>query len=411
MQLFWSEDEAAPARKVTPPPTPQMMTAIHPMRVTLLVSEGCNLRCEYCYVAHHGRINQMPAMDAKTVCRAVDLCGGNPTGYSFFGGEPLLGWDAIEWAVERAIARAAVSRTQKPTFHVTSNLVLMTPEKAAFLVKHGFSVLASIDGPEEIHDHYRKDASGNGSFQRTMDGIAMLRDAGMPAGSITLRATFVPDLLRIAERLECLNTLCDDGYGAGVALEPAVGCNGSTCKASSDGYTKELLAGVFREGADWMLGRIKREQSARWHYMDVGLRRLYNRQPAFSECGAGRGYCAVRPNGEIHTCHKCVYPIGQLPTGIEESRCKPWLDNRLTSNPTCNQCWARFICGGGCRAEGIEDCEKIQPGTVGCMVSHEQATQVIRILGEMRENKKFLDSLKTVPPKPPQEQKPPQQGR
>jgi uncharacterized protein len=61
--------------------------------------------------------------------------------------------------------------TTKLGFSITTNATLMTPDIGRFLFKEGFSVRVSIDGPREIHDEYRKDIQGKGTFDRTLSGL------------------------------------------------------------------------------------------------------------------------------------------------------------------------------------------------------------------------------------------------
>ncbi|EOS67757.1 hypothetical protein C817_05920, partial [Dorea sp. 5-2] len=64
------------------------------------------------------------------------------------------------------------------TFSFSTNLTLVTKEIAEYVVGvKGMSVLASIDGPEDIHDAYRVMTGGKGSFSRVIQGLKYLVDA------------------------------------------------------------------------------------------------------------------------------------------------------------------------------------------------------------------------------------------
>lgn len=61
----------------------------------------------------------------------------------------------------------------------------MTKEFARFFKEHSFLVGISIDGSEELHDKFRKDRSGNGSFSRVMKGYEYLKDEGVDVNILT----------------------------------------------------------------------------------------------------------------------------------------------------------------------------------------------------------------------------------
>jgi uncharacterized protein len=76
-----------------------------------------------------------------------------------------------------------------------------------------------------------------------------------------------------------------------------------------------------------------------------------------SGCGAGCSYVAVTPDGEIYPCHQFVgeegFLLGDVYRGINE-KSKPIIeefrDTTILTNPACKDCWAKYFCGGGCRA-------------------------------------------------------------
>ena len=56
-----------------------------------------------------------------------------------------------------------------------TNGTLLTDEWCLFLKKHDFMVGISLDGPQAIHDRYRRDRKGNGSFEKAMQGLRLLQ--------------------------------------------------------------------------------------------------------------------------------------------------------------------------------------------------------------------------------------------
>jgi uncharacterized protein len=90
------------------------------------------------------------------------------------GGEPtLMGLDFFQRSVEY------VERYRKPgqkVLHtIQTNGTLLDEEWCGFFKKHGFLVGLSVDGPKDMHDAYRVNKGGAGSFDQVMRGLELLR--------------------------------------------------------------------------------------------------------------------------------------------------------------------------------------------------------------------------------------------
>jgi radical SAM protein with 4Fe4S-binding SPASM domain len=87
------------------------------------------------------------------------------------------------------------------------------------------------------------------------------------------------------------------------------------------------------------------------------MRRILDAQAQPSECGAGRGYLTVGPDGRLYACHReACTQIGWLRDGKPEFSLERlrWIENRVSANADCMRCWARYLCGGGCRQAKAE---------------------------------------------------------
>jgi len=149
--------------------------------LNLEVTERCNLRCGYCVynpqlddTREHGTRD----MDISVGHTAIDYLKRSSAkrknvAIAFYGGEPLLCFPFIKSCVEYAQKELA---PKKLVFSMTTNAVLLTREIAQYLADHHFSVLVSVDGPGEIHDRYRKDAGGKGTYSKVIEGLKLLVD-------------------------------------------------------------------------------------------------------------------------------------------------------------------------------------------------------------------------------------------
>jgi uncharacterized protein len=100
------------------------------------------------------------------------------------GGEPtMMGLDFFRRSVQLA---AALKRPGQRIVHtIQTNGTLLNDQWGAFFAQNGFLVGLSIDGPREIHDTYRVDKGGKGSFDRVITGLAALRRNGVEWNALT----------------------------------------------------------------------------------------------------------------------------------------------------------------------------------------------------------------------------------
>lgn len=148
--------------------------------ITLQVTQQCNLRCEYCAYSgtYDNRIHNEKSMSFEIAKKGIDYVISNSSesnriDIGFYGGEPLLRFDFIKKCVEYAKANTEGKKLQ---FHMTTNGTILTDEIMKFLVENKFSLLISLDGPEEIHDRNRTFASnGKGTFKTIMKNISKFK--------------------------------------------------------------------------------------------------------------------------------------------------------------------------------------------------------------------------------------------
>jgi uncharacterized protein len=144
----------------------------------------CNLNCEYCFYlekqALFGAGEKYPMPDEVLSRFITNYIGSQPTPVVEFvwqGGEPtLLGVDFFKRVI--GLQRPFVG-TKTITNSLQTNGTLLTDEWCDFLKKNNFMVGISLDGPKEVHDRYRRDHEGNGTFDRVMRGLRLLRKHGV----------------------------------------------------------------------------------------------------------------------------------------------------------------------------------------------------------------------------------------
>ena len=143
---------------------------------------ACGMRCTYCYYLHtpgSSATGRMSTDTLRTMLRSYFSASPGPAvTITWHGGEPMLaGLDFFREAVK--IEKELLPEGWECLNNLQTNGLLLDGEWCAFLAEEHFDVGVSIDGPAVIHDLYRKDAAGNGTYDRVVSGIRLLQQYGI----------------------------------------------------------------------------------------------------------------------------------------------------------------------------------------------------------------------------------------
>ena len=135
--------------------------------VILSITETCNLRCTYCCYSGNYQNNRshstslMSTEDIDEVFMFIQQYLTRPKIYiAFYGGEPLTNFQVLKYA----ILKARTLWGNDIELSVSTNAVLLTPEKIDWFVEQNVRLDISIDGGKTVHDKNRVTANGQGSF-------------------------------------------------------------------------------------------------------------------------------------------------------------------------------------------------------------------------------------------------------
>jgi len=150
--------------------------------VLLKVVSRCNINCQYCYVYNMGDTSwasmpkQMSSETMMAVVKALsDLACAQHRCFAvvLHGGEPLmLGHTKLDFLLT---ALRKVLPIDYPC-SIQTNGMLITEEMLDVCAKHHTRLGVSIDGPRHVHDRYRVDHTGAGTYDKVLEGIARLRN-------------------------------------------------------------------------------------------------------------------------------------------------------------------------------------------------------------------------------------------
>lgn len=170
-------DDSRYAWTFTPPSEFSSMPEVH--MFIIATTEQCNLRCTYC--CYSGEYEGNHSHNSRTLCEGdiqaiydfiAKTAKTKPIRISFYGGEPLVNYPLIQYAIQAGQQRWE----DDVTFSVSTNGTLLTEERIDWLVNNGVELAISIDGTQPFHDAHRVDAKGNGSYTKVRNALAYLHN-------------------------------------------------------------------------------------------------------------------------------------------------------------------------------------------------------------------------------------------
>jgi uncharacterized protein len=166
------------------------------------VGDHCNLRCSYCYETlrlNGSKEKTMSIEDIRTYLH--NFLGENSDVSDIFlhGGEPMLA--GKEFFKEFIEIIKEMGLYGKLVLGIQTNATLLDQEWVDFFKEHKFCIGISLDGDKEIHDKYRVDHKGRGSYDSVLKGIRLLQENGLEFGIISVVSTDIAALPDCARRI------------------------------------------------------------------------------------------------------------------------------------------------------------------------------------------------------------------
>ena len=318
----------------------------------LHIAHTCNLNCSYCFASQGKYHGERALMSYEVGKRALDFLIENSgtrrnLEVDFFGGEPLMNFDVVKQLV--AYARSIEKEKNKNfRFTLTTNGVLVDDDVIEFSNREMSNVVLSLDGRKEVHDRYRVDYAGNGSWEKIVPKFQKFVNA-RGGKNYYMRGTFThanPDFL------EDIKTMLDLGFSE-LSMEPVVAA--SDDPAALTEADKPVVMKQYEDLAKLMLKRDKEGKPFTFYHYMIDLKGgpcIYKR---ISGCGSGTEYMAVTPWGDLYPCHQFVgdekFKLGDIWSGVNNKKIQDeFASCNVYAREECRDCWARLYCSGGCAA-------------------------------------------------------------
>ncbi|BDD12244.1 anaerobic sulfatase maturase (plasmid) [Fulvitalea axinellae] len=330
----------------------------------------CNLDCTYCYYLEKENLYSKtdkfrmsgPVLE-EYIRQNIESQEVPVVEFAWQGGEPtLLGVDYFRKVVE---LQKKYANGKQITNAFQTNGTLLNDEWGEFFAKEQFLIGLSVDGPEELHDPFRYNKGGKGSFEQVMRGLGYLKKHGAEFNTLTVVNSlnqehplkvynflkeigstfmqFIPIVERIADDAEVDLQLVNPTYKGGARV----------AEWSVDGKQYGVfLSKIFDEWVRKDVGK---------HFVqivDIALSGWLGMEPPLcifkKDCGEA---LVMEHNGDVYSCDHFVYPEYKLGNILERPLhsmvwSKPQKrfgeDKSATLTRQCQDCEVRFVCNGGC---------------------------------------------------------------
>ncbi len=310
------------------------------LNLCVIINLRCNFACRYCF---QGSLKQGERMDDAVIAQSAAFILDRLRRHDkkrlvldFYGGEPLMTPEIIR-AFATRLAPGIEAEDREFSFTLVSNGSLLTPELARELSGIGLAgVRITVDGPPEIHNHYRPYAGGGPTFDRIMDNIVAIADIV----KVTLSGNYSRDnFRRFPELLDLL-----PGYGLGpdrveVRFNPVL--------QTRDSFTlPEFAFGCASINEPWLPGAtifIRREMMKRG-YRPPDIRPA----PCMVEMADS---LTLGPDGRLYKCISMVghdkFAVGDVGHGLGDI--SVYRPRQWRRREQCRACGYLPLCFGGCR--------------------------------------------------------------
>lgn len=348
------------------------MQSSHPFHIMVKPNGPiCNLDCHYCFYLEKEKLypgrsdfrmnNSVLERYIKEYIEAQPI---DNVVFAWQGGEPtLLGVDFFKKVVELQ-ERYADGKKIENAFQ--TNGILVDDAWAEFFKINDFLIGLSIDGPQELHNKYRLNKGGKGTFSQVMMGLEYLKKHQVEFNTLTVvqkdNAQYPLEIYKFLKDIDShfmqfipiVERISKEHNNNGLQLvTPEYGSNAIISEWSVEAVKYgTFLSTIFDEWVHKDVGQYYIQ------IFDVALEAWLGMQPGLcvfrEECGNAM---AIEHNGDLYSCDHYVYPENKLGnimenpivSMVESVQQKKFGSDKITTLPGyCQSCEVRFACNGEC---------------------------------------------------------------
>jgi uncharacterized protein len=372
---------------------------------------ACNLNCEYCFFLKKERLYpgshfRMPDEVHEAYIRQLLEAHQVPqVTVAWQGGEPtLMGLDFFRRSVELQKKYAKPGTRVENTFQ--TNGILLDEEWCRFFHENNFLIGLSLDGPRELHDFYRKDKGGKGTFDRVVAAARLLQ-----AHKVEFNILCTVNSKNADHPLDVYRFFRDELRAHYIQFIPIVERDNETGYQEGHKVTDRSV-----RPEQW--GNFLIAIFDEWLKRDIGTTFVLNFDGALAgwldmagtvcifgpTCGLGM---ALEHNGDLYSCDHFVEPNYYLGNILEtplidlvasEQQRKFGQDKKDTLPLTCVECEFLRVCHGECPknrfVEGLDGETGLNYLCAGYKAFFRHADKAMRIMANLlRQNRPASDVM------------------
>ena len=391
----------------------------------------CNLDCKYCFflskeMLYPGSRFRMADDLLETYIRQLLEAHRVPdVNVAWQGGEPtLMGVEFFKRSIEYVEKYRRAD--QKILYTIQTNGTKLDDEWCAFFKEHNFLVGISIDGPRELHDTYRVNKGGQGSFDQVMRGLDHLKKHQVDFNILcTIHAAnqdhpldvyhffrddlkaeyiqFIPIVERAtSESLPLAELGWSEHPGGKRPLYTQMGNLVTGRSVNAEQYGRFLNA-IFDEWVQRDVGKIFVQM------FDVALGSWFGQHNLCifaPTCGTA---LALEHNGDLYSCDHFVEPdhlLGNIKDThmieliVSDKQHKFGQDKQDTLPEYCRGCEVRFACNGGCPRERFIETPDGEPGLnylcAGYKLFFNHIDRPMRTMADLLRRGRYADEIMDI---------------
>ena len=340
-----------------------------PLQTILVKPAGpdCNMACDYCFYLEKAdmfgkpSVHRMPEQILEEMIQQGMRQAGKEVNFTWQGGEPMLmGLEFYQKAIE---FQQKYGSGQTVGNGLQTNGILINDEWVQFLQSTNWLVGLSLDGPQHVHDYYRRTRGGKSTWQIVVSSAEKLLEADVAVNALTVvndySVRFPEEIylfhkglgLKYMQFIPCVETQARESTG----MQPF--------SISSEAYGTflcklfDLWIEDFEKGLPTT--SIRFFDTLLHHYLG-----FISPECTFQEeCGT---YLVVEHNGNVYSCDffvESTWLLGNLEEesllGMLNGDTQTAFGNQKKNLPiTCTDCGWLAQCRGGCPKDRLEGPDK-----------------------------------------------------
>lgn len=353
-------------------------------RITLHISNDCNLRCRYCYANGGDYKMTRRLMTKETAKQFYEFCIENFVHIEkivFFGGEPCLNIDVMEYICD-LFNNYNFNRELKtvPKFCIITNGTILNQRLLNLIDRYISIITVSVDGPKDVNDFNRIDKAGNGSYDRIERFIVAAKQCSNVL--IQYESTYTDTHKKMGISQDDLISFFKKRFGIEGFIMPEISTRIEDETFVFDNINNLLEVNNLPEC-----------------FADI-LWAIYSKRPLIS-CQISKSQFAISSTGEIFPCHRDVgtenLNLGCISgenifNSAEIQKKFPLFNVIHDKSILCPDCWAQNLCERCSRDVFFNEKTNsygLNQAKEKCDSLREYVEKILLLITELRKDKKM----------------------